>query len=471
MLYLKTYWAELSKLQLKKIPDLKDRLAQHMRPLLQPTLGKAGEVLGTAPEELRSSKTGRREFFEPRRIATEGEIFTDGRSLIVLSVYEDSSRRTASIQRAVASEEQAAAESRYRLGISAVGPVRESDSLTHAVAVAKEILAVSMQPHSYKRERFEALKAEGRETPTAPSPGELKAAQLLGDRIIRALALAIKSSGGLLVRDLPKQLPEEARDRVDALTSALRDSGAIESEIVIVCRKSQAQITRAPSRAVLDDISQKGLKCACGRPLAEERVEEALAVTDLGRSLLDKARWLTVLLVEELRAVGIERDAVIVEQNVGGDEIDCLANVSGELTLFELKDREFSLGNAYSFGAKIAIIRPEHPVIITTERVGNDAKDHFVRARLAGGPRERIRAGLDEETGKITYIEGVENLKAGIQELVGAINREDAVKLLDDVLPLAAMDGQALLHALERPGASATVQQRDAAEATPVRTE
>ena len=52
---------------------------------------------------------------------------------------------------------------------------------------------------------------------------------------------------------------------------------------------------------------------------------------------------------------------VLVEQSVGGDEIDCVANISGELTLFELKDKEFNLGN--------------------------DAKEHFTRARQAGKSR------------------------------------------------------------------------------------
>ena len=104
-------------------------------------------------------------------------------------------------------------------------------------------------------------------------------------------------------------------------------------------------------------------------------MEEALAITDLGRALLDKARWLTILLLKELQGVRIDARAILVEQSVGGDEIDCLANIDGELALFELKDKEFNLGNAYSFGAKIGIIRPDHPIIVTTERIGNDARE------------------------------------------------------------------------------------------------
>jgi hypothetical protein len=40
----------------------------------------------------------------------------------------------------------------------------------------------------------------------------MAASHLLADRPIRTLAIAIKSSGGLLVCDLAKQLPGDARD-------------------------------------------------------------------------------------------------------------------------------------------------------------------------------------------------------------------------------------------------------------------
>jgi hypothetical protein len=126
-----------------------------------------------------------------------------------------------------------------------------------------------------------------------------------------------------------------------------------------------------------------------------------------------------------------------------------LANISGELALFELKDKEFNLGNAYSFGAKIGIIRPRHPIIVSTEHVGNDAKEHFVRARLSSASREAYLT-LGEERSEIIYIEGVQNLREKIEELASNIYRADAIQLLNQVLPLAALDGNSILSALDR---------------------
>jgi hypothetical protein len=73
------------------------------------------------------------------------------------------------------------------------------------------------------------------------------------------------------------------------------------------------------------------------RPIAEESVEEAVATTDLGRALLDGNRWVTLLLLEELQQVGVPLDHTLIEQQVGGDELDCSAVVSGDLAFFELK--------------------------------------------------------------------------------------------------------------------------------------
>jgi hypothetical protein len=98
---------------------------------------------------------------------------------------------------------------------------------------------------------------------------------------------------------------------------------------------------------------------------------------------------MAVLLLEELRQVGIPHDHILFEQQIGGDELDVIVNISEELVLFELKGKEFSLGNAYSFGSKIGIVRPNHSVIFTIDYVGGDARGHFERGKV-----------------KVLYIEG-----------------------------------------------------------------
>jgi hypothetical protein len=343
-----------------------------------------------------------------------------------------------------------------------IGSDAGASTLPSVLAAAEKSLGKRLEAYSFPSNRFNELKSEDRESPSDPPSNELAAARILQDRGIRTLAVAIKSSGGLLVRDLPKQLQSELRTKASDLITSLKNAGLVESEIVIVCEKTQAQITRVRTPDVFPQLSAMGIRCACGRALVDEQTEEALTITDLGRGLLDKSRWLTLLVVDELVAVGVARDSILVEQQVGGDEIDCLANISGDLALFELKDKEFNLGSAYSFGAKIGIIRPKHPVIFSTEHVGNDAKEHFIRAYKAATTRGQgiysyldaeelltLHGDIGDDRSEITYIEGLQNLRDGIQRLASSVYREDAISILKQVLHLGSMDAASVIHALE----------------------
>src|SRR5438477_4786609 len=139
------------------------------------------------------------------------EIFTDGRSLIVLSVQAEASARSA--RRLDSLVPQEATDATHRLHPAMIGPEWDSESMNTASVAAESVMGASLSAYSYKSERFEELKAEGREPAPIPSAEEVRASELPSDRFVRTLAVAIKSSGGLLVRDLPKQLPAEARNR------------------------------------------------------------------------------------------------------------------------------------------------------------------------------------------------------------------------------------------------------------------
>ncbi len=173
-------------------------------------------------------------------------------------------------------------------------------------------------------------------------------------------------------------------------------------------------------------------------------------MSEQGRALLDSSRWLTILLLQELLSVGVPLDKILIEQQVGGDEIDCVADISGELALFELKDKEFNLGSAYSFGAKIGIIRPDYSIIASTEHVGGDAKEHFLRAQAARGSREERWARSREDSNDIIYIEGIEHLREGVQALATLIYRGDAQRVLSRVLSVGALNPASMIRGVDQ---------------------
>jgi hypothetical protein len=288
-------------------------------------------------------------------------------------------------------------------------------------------------------------------------------ARLLGDAATRRAALAIASSGGLLVGDLPKQLQEQDRDRSDQIMEEMKSTGLIASEMVVICNRNSSQVARVPSADAINEMADRGLRCACGRDIREERAEEALALTDLGRTLITGSRWMTILLMDELIRIGIEPEHILIEQTAGGDEMDCFADISGELCLFELKDKEFNLGNAYSFGAKIGIYRPEYPVVVTSAYVGTDAKDHFDRAQMT--ERAERQPGRRGAQRPIHYIEGIDQLRTGMASLAERIYRKDAAHVLRSALPLASVDPGSLLASLARAAAPAPAPAADGAAA------
>lgn len=418
-----------------------------LRRVLWTTLEAQAKVFGVEPEQVpRSSRWSPIQYRRAgAHTIVDAEILTDGASLCVIVL-----KRSDAEPQQILVLDQPSENSDLEELVLEVFYVGSDLEWTHLPALRKsaaDALGSSLEPHFFNSSAFNKLKAEAKETLMNPFPEERAAAAVLRDKSARTLAVAIKSSGGLLLHDLARQLPTADRDRTDELQTLLRTARLIQSEVVAVCTKTQAQTARAASQALLTEMSAQGLRCACGRPIAEERIEEALTPTDLGRSLLDKSRWLTILVVAELEAVGVPLNNILIEQQLGGDEIDCIANISGELVLFELKDKDFNLGNAYSFGAKIGIIRPSYSVIVSTEKIGNDAKDHFQRTGLARRTRF-VSHHMQEET-EVFYIEGIESIRHGIQRTSSRIYTLDAKRILDDVLPRASLDGISLLRLLE----------------------
>jgi hypothetical protein len=424
------------------------------RPILRPALRLQAESLGLGSDELRSA---RGEEVSPWTAAgpsstQRAEVFTDGTSLFVMRLV-----RAPRVRRGTAGREgrptTRAAEPESVLYCHVISPRLAVSGFEAFRSAADAAFSVELEGYHFSSRKLEELKSRpGARTAERASPEELTAVRALADKATRTLAIAIKSTGGLLVSDLAKQLPREEGDKAAEIREALEAAKVIDTEVVVVCKKTQGQVARAPSEEALGEIAARGLRCACGRDILSERVERAITITTLGRELLDGSRWLSKLVVEELVSLGIPLEAILLEQRIGGDEMDCFAAVSNELVFFELKDKEFSLGNAYSFAAKIPLTGAEQPVIVTTECVGTDAKDHFEAAEAAA----RRSPYYDPDEGatptKVRYIEGVGSLRNGLRAIVSDIHARIAVHILGDALPFATIDGASLVERVGQRG-------------------
>ncbi|WP_141715224.1 hypothetical protein [Micromonospora rhizosphaerae] len=322
--------------------------------------------------------------------------------------------------------------------LGAVTDGTPSELLEEFTKEIESALKIELKPFWYTTGEFDELKEKVQEGFEKPLDDEIAMANSLTDRDLRSLAIAIKQSGGLLVSDLAKQLKSAPRADVGAIRAQMDEAGLLVTETVVMCRSTSRQAFRVPSSQAITSLSAQGVRCGCGRPIDEERQEDAVSLTDGAIKLLDKSRWLSIIVHKELIAAGVEPDRILIEAMLEGDEVDCVADIGGELTLFELKDKEFSLGEAYSFGAKIGIIDPAHGVIVTTARVGADARQHLNRAlqyRDVGRPRRHPGApGPRDARFNIVYVEGVGNLGDEIRKFVSGIAKRDAMNFADRVI-------------------------------------
>jgi hypothetical protein len=421
--------------------DLLGKLPDGFRRTMYPARQRLAELLGIS-----DFNPPVRQVLRPSRPSAllKGEIVATDANLFVIKLYMRIVR-TSGISSSL--EGSRATSASYSLTVHYFGKEIESEEFDVLCSYLESEFSVELSPWYVNSDKFDDLKEEGRVSPPMPTADELAAAEVLSEKDARTLAIAIKQASGLLVGDLSRQLPQDARSRTEQIRDSLQNSGIVTAETVVICKKTNAQVSRVPDQSVLVTLAREGLRCACGNTITDEKVDTAVSISDRGQWLLDGSHWFTLLLINGLVEFGVPLDRILVDQVSGGDEMDCIADVGGEIVLFELKDKEFNLGNAYSFGAKIGIIEPEHAVIVTTQYIGNDAKEHFARSRRK--PREAwasVDEGSSEQT--VTYIEGMNNFKPGLMDLISRVAMTDAQGALSDVLPRGTLPTSVVLTSL-----------------------
>jgi hypothetical protein len=247
-----------------------------------------------------------------------------------------------------------------------------------------------------------------------------QACQVLADPEARKWAIRIKASGGSLESELINKSPGDP-SVLQHIISALDSASLLTREFVVICNKTSNRVSRFDNREQLDNASRIGMKCSCGAAISLERIEQFIGPSPLLSKLLTGSFWMTSQLVATLKQVGISSHRIAVNVQDGAEEVDAFVDCDASLIMFELKDNEFSLGHAYSFGARLAINKPDYAIITATKGVAPDVKKHF----------ERIRPEAE-----IIYIEGLGDLRAKVESVITRIRSESAFRLLARFEPL-----------------------------------
>jgi hypothetical protein len=153
---------------------------------------------------------------------------------------------------------------------------------------------------------------------------------------------------------------------------------------------------------------------------------------------------MTSMVTGLLPKLGVSRESVIIDSNPNGT--DFVLELSGDLVLVVLKDREFNLADAYSFNAKVSRIKANEGVIVANEGLSGDARK-LLQEEV--GPRVRINDPF-----RVTYVEGIQNLEHELGRVVERRRRQYFLRAIGDLATIQGLNiGQLALAKVEAGGA------------------
>jgi len=255
--------------------------------------------------------------------------------------------------------------------------------------------------------------------PADYTDAESRAARLLVPTQTRNFAPSLAQLGKARSIDAAAQVGE-------SLTRPLLDERLVRKEYLVICKQDSHTIACIQERSELDVGGGERFRCTvCGRAFRDELIQEILALTELGKRLLTGSRWMTIWVTELLISAGIGKDSVAWNPAAGEDELDIMTDALGPRVFFELKDREFGLGDAYPFAFRVSRYGGTFGVVVSTDRVAEEAKKFFQEQR-------------PNIPGRIEFIEGEDAVESGVRALVDQFSRSGVIQLFAELAePLA----------------------------------
>lgn len=237
-----------------------------------------------------------------------------------------------------------------------------------------------------RRRLYPEVKLETRDPDYSPQESEW--ARLLAAREQREFVLRLAQVGSRA------RAVDTASEAGEVVTQPLLDCGLIHKEYLVLCRQDSHTICAVRDRDKIASGTGTRFRCTiCGRPFCEELIEEIFALTGDGKTLLDGSRWMMIWVTDLLIAAGIGRDRISWNAVAGDDELDIITDVLGSKVFFELKDRDFRLGDAYPFALRVERYGGDGGVVVCTETIDNEAKRFFNEERPTA---QRARVDLVE---------------------------------------------------------------------------
>jgi hypothetical protein len=258
---------------------------------------------------------------------------------------------------------------------------------------------------------------------TDVSEKELEAARELMNSSSRNLLEQLAGQESVLVREID-------RGGIKDLFSALQhfeDLELIRKDYAVIDQKTGQQILRVPSRASLEEASQKFF--IGGTAISNDNVDEVISCTPFCRELLANDQWLLLLLLGTLSSLELGPDAVSVCRSDQGPSRVYL-KTSQQCFLIVLSNRRLTLDDGYLVGAQVAAYQLKDIIVVSTDRTSTLMRHHLQQTN---------------ESGNFAFVDSLADLEASLQTILVERQRAYLREVLDPLADLTPVKVQELI--------------------------
>lgn len=205
---------------------------------------------------------------------------------------------------------------------------------------------------------------------TQISEKELEAARELMKADSRALLKQLSAQESILVREIDTNGVKDLFGQLQHF----EDLELIRKDYAVIDQKTGQQILRVPSRASLEEASQKFF--IGGTAISNDNVDEVISCTPFCRHLLANDTWLLLLLLGTLKELELGSESVFVCRSDAAPSRVYL-QTSRQKFLLVLSNRRLSLDDAYLVGAQVAAYDLKDIIVICTDRTSTLMRHHL----------------------------------------------------------------------------------------------
>lgn len=278
-------------------------------------------------------------------------------------------------------------------------------------SIASVLDAWRWTPMSILTRRFRLVAEESEPFPV--TKGQLEAAQVLTTKECRDLLQKVGGSPGFTISGVGDEDDEALSTHVDSLVL----KGLLEREFEVFDRESNRELARFPNYEALQDAAERGFRSPfSNRLISEERIDQILRTTPLGKRLAHRNLWLALSLAGALSEQGVSEKSLRWSLENDYETVDLFASYEGSVFMFEVQENRVSSDKAFRFVSRAKYFEPDAAFLVSPGGCSREAE--CVLERSDGDISMDIISDLSTLGEKISEVLKDTSYKS-VQEILG----------------------------------------------------